>query len=209
TPPPAASIRARYLPVPASYNSLKPLAQSIAKGAANPAEQAIALQDYLANGKFKYTLKAPTVLNAAALTRFLTVTRAGYCQQFSYAMAVLARLLGIPSRIAYGFTSGVPSSTGTWTVTTHDAHAWPELFFQGYGWLRFEPTPGGADGQLTAYAPSYSATPGGVTGPPGLGVGPTSSAGAGPSSSASIQGLPPNIAALLGHDPHGAPGPAT
>ncbi len=57
-------------------------------------------------------------------------------------MAVLARLLGIPSRVAYGFTSGTGTgSTDQWLVTTHDAHAWPELYFQGYGWLRFEPTP--------------------------------------------------------------------
>ena len=56
-------------------------------------------------------------------------------------MAVLARLLGIPSRVAYGFTSGAPNGDEHWRVTTHDAHAWPELYFQGYGWLRFEPTP--------------------------------------------------------------------
>jgi len=133
------------------------------------------------------------VLTAAGLTNFLEVSKKGYCQQFSTAMAVLARLLGIPSRIAYGFTAGSPNGNGSYRVTTHDAHSWPELFFQGYGWLRFEPTPSGLAGQGTAYAPSYSATPGGVTGPPGLATGPTSSPGAVPTGRASAPGIPPNI----------------
>jgi transglutaminase-like putative cysteine protease len=206
-PPPSASITSHYRSVPAAYDPLRAVALNVvqAAGAKTPFEEAIALQNWLAGGSFKYTLSAPTVLTAAGLTNFLTVSKKGYCQQFSSAMAVLARLLGIPSRVAYGFTAGSPNGSGSYRVTNHDAHAWPELFFQGYGWLRFEPTPGGLDGQATAYAPSYSATPGGVTGPPGLGVGPTSSAGAGPTSSASIQGLPPNIAELLGREPGGTP----
>ncbi|HET9081912.1 MAG TPA: transglutaminaseTgpA domain-containing protein [Trebonia sp.] len=158
-PPPPASIGSHYLSVPSAYDSLKPLALSVTKAAGAKTELAgaIALQNWLSGGTFKYTLDAPTVLNAAGLTNFLKVTKAGYCQQFSFAMAVLARLLGIPSRVAYGFTPGLLQSAGDWLVTTHDAHAWPELYFQGYGWLRFEPTPGGVTtGQSTAFAPSYS-----------------------------------------------------
>jgi transglutaminase-like putative cysteine protease len=160
-PPPAESIAAHYLAVPSSYDPLRPLATSIvrAAGAKTPLAEAVALQNYLAAGSFKYTLSAPTMLTADDLKRFLTVTKAGYCQQFSFAMAALARLLNIPSRVAYGFTSGTPTATDTWQVTTHDAHAWPELYFQGYGWLRFEPTPGGATGQGTATTPSYGLTP--------------------------------------------------
>jgi hypothetical protein len=71
-------------------------------------------------------------------------------------MAVLSRLLGIPARVAFGFTPGTTVSTGTWVVTSHDAHAWPELYFQGFGWLRFEPTPTGANGQGSAIPPSYT-----------------------------------------------------
>jgi hypothetical protein len=82
----------------------------------------------------------------------------GYCQQFSFAMAALSRLLGIPSRVAYGFTSGTSVGDDEWLVTTHDAHAWPELYFEGYGWLRFEPTPSGANGQGTATTPAYALT---------------------------------------------------
>ena len=97
--------------------------------------------------------------DAAGLTNFLESTRRGYCQQFSFAMAVLARLLGIPSRVAYGYTAGTVEASGAWLVSTHDAHAWPELYFQGLGWLRFEPTPQGAAGQGTATAPAYTLRP--------------------------------------------------
>jgi transglutaminase-like putative cysteine protease len=156
TPP--ETIRDNYLEVPASYDSLRKLAESVVErqGAKTPFQKAVALQDWLADGAFKYTLKAPTVLNAAGLAHFLTVTQSGYCQQFSFAMAVLSRLLGIPSRVAYGFTSGSDLGDNEWVVTTHDAHAWPELYFEGSGWLRFEPTPSGANGQGTAYAPTYT-----------------------------------------------------
>jgi transglutaminase-like putative cysteine protease len=151
-------IMAHYLAVPASYAPLQSLAQSVvtAAGAKNPFEAAVALQNWLAGGTFGYTLRAQTVLSAQALSQFLKVTKKGYCQQFSFAMAVLARLLGIPSRVAYGFTSGTFIGSDEWQVTTHDAHAWPELYFQGYGWLRFEPTPSGANGQGSATTPSYA-----------------------------------------------------
>jgi transglutaminase-like putative cysteine protease len=201
-PPPAASIASHDLSVPADYDPLRALALSVvrAAGAKTQFQEAVALQNWLAGGSFKYTVHAPTVLSAADLTRFLKVTKQGYCQQFSSAMAVLARLLGIPSRVAVGFTAGQPNVTGTYRVTTHDAHAWPELFFQGYGWLRFEPTPSGTAGQGTAYAPSYSTTPGGAGGPPPLS---TATSGPGATASGLVSGLPPNIAQILGHEPGG------
>ncbi len=181
-PPPPAVIKAHYLNVPTSYDSLRALAESIVAkaGAKTPFDKAVALQDWLANGNFKYTLKAPTVLNASDLTRFLNVTKSGYCQQFSFAMAVLARLLDIPSRVAYGFTSGSPVGDDEWQVTTHDAHAWPELYFSGFGWLRFEPTPSGSAGQGTAYAPTYTTESGG----PSTGASSQSAPTAAPSSAA-------------------------
>jgi len=159
-PAPPAAIRANYLEVPSDYNSLRSLAESVVAkaGAKTPFEKAVALQNWLSDGTFKYTVKAPTVLTASELSRFLTVTKSGYCQQFSFAMATLARLLDIPSRVAYGFTSGQAVGNDEWQVTTHDAHAWPELYFSGYGWLRFEPTPDGPTDQGTAYPPSYTDT---------------------------------------------------
>jgi transglutaminase-like putative cysteine protease len=206
-PRPAADIAQHYLQVPSSYDALRSLATSVVKaaGATNPYTEAVALQDWLAGGAFSYTLKAPSVLTAAGLARFLNVTRQGYCQQFSFAMAVLARLLGIPSRIAVGFTAGSPQNGG-WVVTTHDAHAWPELYFEGYGWLRFEPTPAGSAGQGTASIPSYAQ---GALISPGSGQGQTApAAGASGASGGGAAGLPipPKLRNLL---PAGDSGTAT
>ena len=83
-------------------------------------------------------------------------------------MAVMARLVGIPSRVVVGYTQGIYQGNGTWQVRTSDAHAWPELYFAGAGWLRFEATPTGAPGQAgqaTASAPAYSFPPAGSTAP--------------------------------------------
>jgi transglutaminase-like putative cysteine protease len=160
-PPPSHDIASHYLEVPASYDLLRSLANDVVAGAKTPLAKAVALQEWLggAGSGFTYTLSAPTVTNASGLSNFLKTSKSGYCQQFSFAMAVLARLVGIPSRIAYGFTSGTSVGNSTWRVTTHDAHAWPELYFQDFGWLRFEPTPTGTGGQGTATTPSYTQQP--------------------------------------------------
>jgi transglutaminase-like putative cysteine protease len=168
---PPADILSRYTEVPSSYDALLGFAESVVRdaGAKTPYEDALALQQYLANGSFKYTLTAPTIKDATGLANFLETTKQGYCQQFSFAMAVLARLLHIPSRIAYGFTSGTATSNDQWLVTSHDAHAWPELYFQGFGWLRFEPTPpGAAAGEGTATDPSYTLSAASGTAQPSL-----------------------------------------
>jgi transglutaminase-like putative cysteine protease len=159
-----AVITSHYTYVPPSYQSLRQVAEQVvnAAKAKTQFQDAVALQDWLTSSAFKYTTDAPSIVDAHGLATFLTSTKRGYCQQFSFAMAVLARLLGIPSRVAYGYTAGTAEPGGTWEVTTHDAHAWPELYFQGYGWLRFEPTPSGADGQGTATSPSYTQQPASV-----------------------------------------------
>jgi transglutaminase-like putative cysteine protease len=123
--------------------------------AATPLQQALELQDWFLAGSFKYSL-TPHLPTSHWLLAFLTTDRRGYCQQFAWAFAVLARQLGIPSRIAVGFTAGAQGRNGTWRVSTADAHAWPELYFPGDGWVRFEPTPGGTGGQGTATVPAYA-----------------------------------------------------
>ena len=123
---------------------LTKIAQQITKGAHTPFDKAIALEKYFQSGRFKYTLSALNLTNSPqGLLDFLTKDRRGFCEQFAFAMAVLARLVGIPSRIEIGYTAGHKQHNGRWKVTTADAHAWPELYFPGLGWLRFEPTPGG------------------------------------------------------------------
>jgi transglutaminase-like putative cysteine protease len=204
-PAPPADITSHYLSVPSSYDSLRDLASSVvrAAGAKTQLEAADALQYWLADGSFTYSLNAPTVLNASELTKFLTVTKKGYCQQFSFAMAVLARLLGIPSRIANGFTSGTALAGNSYLVTTHDAHLWPELYFQGYGWLRFEPTPTGSNGQGTATVPAYSLR---LTNPSAAGK-PQTVPSAAPAGSPGGRGLPPNLRNLFPYAGYGEGGP--
>src|SRR5690606_28719934 len=76
--------------------------------------------------------------------------RTGYCEQFSASMALMARSLGIPARVAVGFLS--PERAGNdWVFSAHDLHAWPELYFEGAGWVRFEPTPGSRSGGAPDY----------------------------------------------------------
>jgi transglutaminase-like putative cysteine protease len=171
-PAPPAAIAGEYLSVPASFRSLTTLTDRVTRNAATAYDKAIALQQWFTqSGGFSYSLNTAVPSSAAGLTRFLTVTKRGYCQQFAFAMAVMARLLGIPSRVAVGFTAGTPTGVNTWVVKTSDAHAWPELYFQGAGWLRFEPTPSGVAGQGTATPPTYSVPV--VSGTPGTQTPPT------------------------------------
>jgi len=188
-----ASIADNYLNFPAGPNGeLLKLAKQITKGATTPYEKAEALQNYFTTGDFTYDVNATLPNSIAGLTEFLFSTKSGFCQQFAFAMAGLARLVGIPSRIAVGYTAGSPAGKGTWKVTTADAHAWPELYLTGVGWLRFEPTPGGPGGQGTATVPEYA--PGGGTGN-GV-VTPTTGTGAGAKS-----GLAGGIGGLAGVRP--------
>jgi len=132
-------------------------------GAATQLQEADDLEKWFLSGAFSYSLK-PGLPATNWLVPFLTHDRRGFCVQFAQAFAILARTLGIPSRIAIGYTGGTPESGGkTWQVTTADAHAWPELYFTGEGWLRFEPTPSGSHGQGTAVPPIYAAGPGSTT----------------------------------------------
>ena len=159
-PPPAAIVAASYEAVPLAFDGLRALAGRITKGQTSAYDKAVALQAWFHRpGNFTYSVKANSGTGASALARFLTTTKTGSCQQFAFGMAVLARLLGIPSRVVVGFTQGTFVGHNTWRVETSDAHAWPELYFSGAGWLGFEPTPpsqGGQPGQGTATVPAYS-----------------------------------------------------
>ncbi|HZR48880.1 MAG TPA: DUF3488 and transglutaminase-like domain-containing protein [Streptosporangiaceae bacterium] len=130
--------------------ALLQIAKEHTAGAKNMYEAAVDLTDWL--GTFNYNTFAAPITNSAQLLNYLTETKSGDCVQSSFAFAVLARLLHIPTRIATGFTSGVRTGPGTFTVRNVDAHAWPEVYFTNYGWIPFEPTP---QGQGTAKAPGY------------------------------------------------------
>jgi len=129
--------------------SIRQTAHGVTADAETQFDKALALQDYFRHGDFDYSEVAPVDQgfdgdDAQIIARFLSV-KSGYCVHFSSAMAVMARSLGIPARVAVGFTPGTYAATEdgpSYLVTTDDLHAWPELFFTGIGWVRFEPTPG-------------------------------------------------------------------
>ena len=114
--------------------------------ATTPYARARALQDHFRSGRFTYDLTVPAGHSRNALERFLFVTRRGYCEQFAGAYAVLARAIGLPARVAVGFTPGELRGEAFHVQDRH-AHAWPEVYLHGFGWVAFEPTPGrGAPG---------------------------------------------------------------
>ncbi|HVX69299.1 MAG TPA: DUF3488 and transglutaminase-like domain-containing protein [Mycobacteriales bacterium] len=161
------------LALPVVSPTVHRLTREVTAGANSKYDAALDIQRFLTSKPFFYTTVPPQAPgNLDSLTYFLTVSHGGFCQQYATAMAVMARLAGIPSRVAVGFTPGTRGSDGRWLVTTHDAHAWPELYFPVYGWLPFEPTPRG-DGQTVT--PSYArAVPnhhGGATNEPNTGKG--------------------------------------
>jgi transglutaminase-like putative cysteine protease len=88
-----------------------------------------------------YTYNQNPPLTGYPIETFLFSHKAGYCQQFSGSMALLLRMAGIPARVASGFTSGDQDATGEWVVSDLNAHAWVEVWFPTYGWVRFDPTP--------------------------------------------------------------------
>jgi transglutaminase-like putative cysteine protease len=124
-------------------------AHQVADAAASAYDKALALQTYLRGVDFSYSEEAPvdegfdgTGMDALAI--FLE-RKTGYCVHYASAMAVMARELGIPSRVAVGFQPGdrrFNDGSNLYEVSTDDLHAWPELYFDDIGWLRFEPTPG-------------------------------------------------------------------
>jgi transglutaminase-like putative cysteine protease len=123
-------------------------------------QKAVALQNWFRDN-FTYSLaNGPSGNGSDALAEFLDAGgRVGYCEQFASAMAVMARTLNIPARVAVGFLSPQlesknPDGRSTWVYSAWDMHAWPELYFPGAGWVRFEPTPPTRPGGTEA--PSYT-----------------------------------------------------
>ncbi|MCX4701504.1 DUF3488 and transglutaminase-like domain-containing protein [Streptomyces sp. NBC_01373] len=141
-PPPPPALERDYTELPDSLPGVVArTAREITADAKNPYEQAVALQDYFAvTGGFEYDTQVDVGSGSQAIARFLR-DKQGFCVHFSFAMAAMARSLGIPARVAVGFAPGSPQADGSVSVGLKDAHAWPELYFEGVGWTRFEPTP--------------------------------------------------------------------
>ena len=146
----------RYTKLPGDFSEpVADLARNLTIGGETQYDKALLLQDYLQT--FEYTTDIQRGHGKNALERFLLDGengKRGYCEQFAAAFAAMARSLGIPARVAVGFTQGDEDDNqdGLFRVKGRNAHAWPEVYFEGEGWVLFEPTPGRGPGN-TPYLP--------------------------------------------------------
>ncbi len=132
--------RWRDLALPAIDGRIRRLAAEWA-GAGTDEIQARRIESRL-RSDFRYTLDTPRTRSRDPLADFLFVRKAGYCEYFASAMAVMLRTLGIPSRVATGFQSGYFNDvSGVYVIRASDAHAWVEAWIDGEGWRTFDPTP--------------------------------------------------------------------
>lgn len=205
-------VSAQFLQLPDGVPPLvAALATDLTDGIDSDFEKAVALQRWFReSGGFRYSLERSSVGNGVdELAAFLTDGpggRVGYCEQFAASMAVMARELGIPSRVAVGFLQPRQIGSDLWEYSAHDLHSWPELFIPGAGWVRFEPTPAA---RATA-VPAYTRTPAAPQAPAPLPTAAPSAAPnpAGPRSEPTRRPELPSAAAPSGAGDGGAPWPA-
>ncbi|MFY9562455.1 MAG: DUF3488 and transglutaminase-like domain-containing protein [Terriglobales bacterium] len=133
-----------YLRLPPLDIRISKLAEEITASAPNNYDKALALERYLRT-RFGYTLELPRSVPHDPLAYFLFERKRGHCEYFASSMAVMLRALRIPSRLVTGFRGGEFNDlTGQYVVRASNAHSWVEAYFPGYGWVSFDPTPGGS-----------------------------------------------------------------
>ncbi|HKW31619.1 MAG TPA: DUF3488 and transglutaminase-like domain-containing protein [Candidatus Acidoferrum sp.] len=143
----SSDIISTYLQLPAGLDRRIPeLAREIARNAATPFDRALRIEAYLRT-RFAYTLNLSGKPGQDPLSHFLFETRAGHCEYFASAMAIMLRTMGIPSREVNGFLRGEYNDLGgDYIVRASDAHSWVEVYFPGNGWQVFDPTPSSIEG---------------------------------------------------------------
>ncbi|CAN5190714.1 DUF3488 and transglutaminase-like domain-containing protein [soil metagenome] len=154
-------VQRRYTRLPALIRpEIATLVRQIVGDAAGPFARATAINDFFTDREngFIYSLSTKPGTSGDDLVDFLT-NRQGYCEQYAAAMAVMLRFVDVPARVVIGYTPGTINA-GEWTVTSDDAHAWVEAYFQDIGWVPFDPTPlGGGRAVELPYAPRADSTP--------------------------------------------------
>ncbi|GAA2732234.1 transglutaminaseTgpA domain-containing protein [Actinocorallia aurantiaca] len=153
---------ARPAAMPAEYTRLPDrlpaeltrLTRKVTDEGATPFDKAVLLQRWF-HKEFTYSLEPAPPSRMSDLVVFLR-DREGYCEQFAATMALMTRMVGIPSRVVVGYAPGSPEDDGLYVVRQKDAHAWTELYFEGAGWVRFEPTPSGPGAPDSMGIPDYT-----------------------------------------------------
>lgn len=141
-----------YLQLPSLDPRVKDLAEQITAREQTPIDKTIAVESYLRT-RYAYTLNLTGKPGSDAIAHFLFETRAGHCEYFASAMAIMLRTVGIPTREVNGFLPGEYNDLGEdYIVRASDAHSWVEVYFPGTGWLTFDPTPPGAEAQGGLFA---------------------------------------------------------
>jgi transglutaminase-like putative cysteine protease len=140
--------------------SIAEKARQLALGTTSKHAAAVEIQDWLRTS-FTYSVNVISrpiddLQSSSYLEQFIQ-DKVGYCEQFAATMALMSRSIGIRSRVVVGFTRGTKNEQGEYVVTAKDAHAWPELYFTGIGWVRFEPTPRGPADGGTVTVPNWAA----------------------------------------------------
>lgn len=152
--PAPASIYVPYTSLPDDMPAiLGNLAREVTAGTSNRFTMAVRLQRWFRT-EFEYSLAPDPGTGTDDLERFLTDApggRIGYCEQFAASMALMGRILGIPSRVAVGFLRPEPVGGNSFVYSSYDLHAWPEMYFEDTGWVRFEPTPAIRTGGVPGY----------------------------------------------------------
>src|SRR5581483_6233149 len=136
-----ADLKTRYTALPAIPQRVRAAALQAIGTARTPYAMALNIEKFFRKGDFVYDLNVREGHSESAIETFLR-TKRGYCEQFAGTYAVLARAMGLPTRVAVGFTPGELGPDGQYHVRGLNAHAWPEVYIDGYGWVAFEPTPG-------------------------------------------------------------------
>ena len=209
-PAPSAAMLKTYTQLPSDLPAVvRSDALSVTRGATTAYDKALDLQNWFTiSGGFTYNTSVPGDTSVDAMAKFLA-SKQGFCVHFAATMAAMARSLGIPARVDIGFAPGTEEPDGTWVVSTKDAHAWPELYFAGVGWLRFEPTP--SVGVAPAYTVNNSSNPVSTpaTGPTSKATAPVSKPVGGSACQAQTQGHRVSGAGCGGDDTGGATASAT
>jgi transglutaminase-like putative cysteine protease len=156
-------IRTKELELPSDFSPrIAEEARNAVSGATTVYAKALALQDYFRNN-YTYDLNVPPGHGESAIERFVFVTKRGYCEQFAGTYAAMARSLGLPARVAVGFTPGDQDANDPtlYHVRGLHAHAWPEVYIAGQGWVLFEPTPtrGAPNAEQYTHVPEEQASP--------------------------------------------------
>jgi len=136
-------IAARYLPLPEIPERVSRQARDVveAAGARTRYDMAVALETYIRGFHYDLDLEPPP-LDEDVVDYFLFTAQRGYCDYSASAMVVMLRSLGVAARYASGYAMGYyDRGVSAWVVRANDAHAWAEVYFPGYGWIEFEPTP--------------------------------------------------------------------